>query len=277
MVHQTNQQFVWLIIDDGSDDNTEHLVQHWCAESTFPIEYHRQPNQGKSMAHNRGALLTRTELFVCVDSDDYLNADAVESILVLWNKKRERNIVGILAYKGYGDGRSLTHIKDDACERSTLRNAYARHGLNGDTMLIFRTDIVSKFEFPQFDGENFVPEAYLYDQIDQMGELLILRKVLYYCQYLDDGYTKNIDRLLLSNPQGYLAYIRQRLELDETVRDKFLDSTRYVAMSIAAGKKNIIVKSRRRLFSIMAYPFGMLYYLYRFKRASMWSIVPRNT
>ncbi len=262
---QINKNYVWLVVDDGSTDQTDQIVQGWISERKINIEYYKQTNQGKSIAHNKGVLLTQTELFTCVDSDDYLSADAIESILYLWETSNKEKITGILAYKGYTDGASLTEMKDRACEKTTLKDAYSRHGLVGDTMLIFRTDIISQFEFPCFKGEKFVPEAYLYDQIDQQGELLILKKVLYYCAYLGDGYTNNMATLLKSNPKGYLAYINQRLKLDKKVNEKFLDSIRYVAMSIVTQERNVIEKSICPLITLVAYPFGILFYLYRYR------------
>jgi glycosyltransferase involved in cell wall biosynthesis len=265
LTEQNNKNFIWLIVDDGSIDQTERLVAQWISEHKVNIEYYKQSNQGKSMAHNKGVALTKTELFTCVDSDDYLSKEAIESVLLLWETKKSEIITGILAYKGYSNEKFVTDIKDKTCEKTTLKNAYACHGLVGDTMLIFKTDVISKFEFPHFLGEKFVPEAYLYDQIDQQGELLILKKTLYYCQYLEDGYTKNMAKLLLNNPNGYLAYIRQRLKFDENLKEKFLDSIRYIAMSIAAGEKNVIEKAVYPLFAMLTYPMGILFYFYRYR------------
>jgi len=230
LLRQTNKCFIWIIVDDGSTDQTKQLVQQWITERYIKIEYFNQNNQGKSMAHNKGVSLTKTELFTCVDSDDYLSADAIENILALWEKSGGGDRVGILAYKGYANGKSITEIRDKRCTYTTLRNAYSKYGLMGDTMLIFKTKVIKKFKFPYFSGEKFVPEAYLYDQIDQAGELIILRKTLYYCQYLEDGYTNNMAKLLVNNPQGYIVYIKQRLYIDLSLRDRITDTIRYTAM-----------------------------------------------
>jgi glycosyltransferase involved in cell wall biosynthesis len=265
LIRQTNKNFIWLIVDDGSADNTELLVQHWINEDEIKIEYYKQENKGKSMAHNKGVCLTKTELFTCVDSDDFLSADAIETILKIWNTKKSETTTGVLAYKGYSNGEIITEINDKTCIKTTLKNAYAIHGLVGDTMLIFRTDVILKFEFPYFDEEKFVPEAYLYDKIDNEGELLILRKVLYYCEYLKDGYTNNMAKLLKNNPKGYIAYISLRLKADKKVKEKFLDSIRYIAMCTVAGEKNVIEKSSCPLITLIAYPFGLLFYLLRYR------------
>ena len=93
---QTNKDFEWLIIDDGSTDNTRQLVQSWIEENIIPIKYHYQKNQGMHGAHNTAYELIDTELNVCIDSDDYMPDDAVEKILKFWDKNKSDNIAGIV-------------------------------------------------------------------------------------------------------------------------------------------------------------------------------------
>jgi len=262
---QTSKDFVWLIVDDGSTDNTTELVEKWIIENLIEIEYYKQENSGKSMAHNKGVELTKTELFTCVDSDDFLTSTAVDDVLKCWGSKNKMGIVGILAYKGLPNGKILTSMKKTSIELTTLKAAYAKHGLRGDTMLIFKTNILSKYKFPKFKDEKFVPEAYLYDLIDRDGELFMLRKVLYYCEYLDDGYTKNMAKLLIENPNGYLAYIKQRLILNINLKDKILDTIRYTAICIASREKGYIRKSIYPIITILTLPIGYIYYMQRYK------------
>lgn len=263
---QTSKDFIWLIVDDGSTDNTTELVKKWIYENLIKIEYYKQENSGKSMAHNKGVELTKTELFTCVDSDDFLTTTAVDDILKCWSSKNKMGLVGILAYKGLPNGNPLTLMKKTNIELTTLKAAYAKHGLRGDTMLIFKTDIVSKYKFPQFKSEKFVPEAYLYDLIDRDGELFLLRKVLYCCEYLDDGYTKNMAKLLIENPSGYLTYIKQRLMFDKNLKNKILNTIRYTAICIAVGKEKYIRKSIFPIITIFTLPIGYILYIKRYKK-----------
>lgn len=264
LLRQTNKNFCWLIVDDGSTDNTEELVGKWLKERKIEIRYYKQDNQGKSMAHNKGVELTETELFVCVDSDDHLADDAVVAIENCWKRAKESD-VGILAFKKTEET-SVTSIQHGGENvRTTLKNAYDNLGLVGDTMLVYRTSIIKKYSFPHFEGEKFVPESYLYDLIDQEGSLILFEKPLYICEYLSDGYTSNMAKLLKNNPQGYLAYINQRLKIDKTVKEKFLDSIRYIAMAIANRNKAIITKAVYPIYALVAYPCGVLFYYKRYK------------
>lgn len=265
---QTNKNFLWLIVDDGSTDNTEEIVNKWISDDELEIRYFKQQNQGKSMAHNKGVELTETELFTCVDSDDYLTDNAVEEIINCW-KVATANNIGILAFKT-SETAIITKlakrpIDENGYVNSTLGNAYRNLGLVGDTMLIFRTNILAKFKFPYIPGEKFVPEAYLYDLIDREGKLIFLEKSIYICEYLEDGYTKNMAKLIKNNPRGYIVYIKQRLRFDNNIRDKIFDTIRYVAIAIVNKEKKIIKDSVYPLITLLVYPLGVLFYIKRYK------------
>lgn len=263
LIRQTNQDFCWQIVDDGSSDETEALVQTWIEERKISIRYFKQSNKGKPMAHNKGVELTQTELFVCVDSDDYLSNNAIEEIIQCWKNARKSD-VGILAFK-VSESKPVTTIKNgESGKRTTLKNAYDHLGLVGDTMLVFRTEIIKKHRFPWFEGEKFVPEGYIYDQIDQEGPLILLKKPLYICEYLEGGYTSNMANLLKNNPQGYFAFLRQRLQIDKTPREKFLDSIRYVAMA-KAQNISAVKSAVYPMYALLAYPAGLLFYYRRYR------------
>lgn len=265
LISQTDKRFVWLVVDDGSTDQTKELFDSWIKEEKIKIKYFFQENSGKSMAHNRGVELTQTKLFTCVDSDDYLVPTAIEEILKAADNLSEEN-VGILSRKSEKEDDKSAFLTKDI-NQTTLKNAYAHLGLNGDTMLIFKTSVISKYSFPRFEGERFVPENYLYDLTDRDGKLLVLDKVLYIYEYLSDGYTTNMARLLKKNPQGYLAYINQRLKFDETLKEKVLDTVRYIAISIVKKDKSIIKNAVYPLIAFLTYPFGLLLYIKKFKKA----------
>lgn len=266
LINQTSKNFVWLIIDDGSIDNTCIMVKSWIDEKKIQIEYHKQSNQGKSAAHNVGVKLTSTELFTCVDSDDYLASTAVEEIIKFWDDQKSEKFTGVLAFKKHHDKTPITKMKNENITSSTLLNAYRRHGLTGDTMLIYKTAIIKKHSFPLFKDEKFVPEAYLYDRIDQEGELLIYKKALYFCEYLQDGYSKNMSNLIKNNPNGYLSWIEQRLSIDSKIGDKFLDSVRYSAICIYMNKTNYIRNGVYPIITLISLPFSYLLYYFRYKK-----------
>lgn len=264
LTRQTNQDFVWLIVDDGSTDETEAMVRFWQNEGKLGIVYYQEPNQGKSAAHNKGVELASTELFFCVDSDDYLVDDAVAAVLDAW-EGGDKDCIGILAYKAYMDGTLVTKIKKNHLAKATLR-AFYDNGMTGDTALIYKTSVLKMHRFPQFADEKFVTEKYLYDQLDQDGLLLLLDKAIYVCEYLPDGYTFNSGSLFFNNPNGYFAYLEQRLHYDKTFKEKFLDSMRYVALGIARRREGLVKNAVYPTVAALAYPAGWLLYCMRYRK-----------
>lgn len=262
---QTNQDFVWLLVDDGSTDNTKELVDTWIEEGKIGIQYHYQVNAGKSMAHNKGVKLTQTELFTCLDSDDCLTEDAVEVVANEW-KSAKKGMTGLLLRKFSNIVNFEVTKLPSTLKYSTLYDAYNFSGLQGDTMLVFRTSVISQYEFPKFEGEKFVPEAYLYDLIDTNGKLKFVDKAIYECEYQTDGYTCNMARLLKNNPQGYIAYINQRLTLlDKSVKWRFLNSARYVSMMLTFDRKHLFSKAVYPLYTLLSFPLGFMVYWKKFR------------
>lgn len=259
---QTSKSFVWIIVDDGSTDGTQDMVNQWEKTSDFEIKYLFQKNQGKSAAFNKGIDMTGTELFLCVDSDDYLSFDAVSRVLECWEYCKDDNI-GILAR------REVTRVPGDMVTgvRTTMLDAYRVHHIKGDTMIVHKTEVLKKYKFPQFENEKFVPEAYLYDKLDQHGTLFFLNEVLYFGEYKDDGYTKNMVSVIKLNPLGYEAFIIQRLSLEKELRYLLADLIRYVAIEKVIGRRLIqIFKSAPHIIpTIIAYPLGYMFYILRYK------------
>ena len=101
---QSSKDFVWLIIDDGSSDNTKEIVYKWINENEIEIRYYYQKNQGMHGAHNTAYELIDTEINTCIDSDDYMTDYAVERIVDFWKKNKERGLAGFVALDAYENG-----------------------------------------------------------------------------------------------------------------------------------------------------------------------------
>ena len=208
LTKQTNRNFEWLIVDDGSSDNTEEIVNAWVSENLIQIRYIKQENGGKMKAHNTGAQNTDCELFFCVDSDDYIVETAVDTILNKWgslNADEKKSLAGMVGYRGISTNTPIGHEFPVNVERDSLGGFYKK-GLTGDTSLIFRTDIIKQFPFPIIANEKFITEAYVYDQIDRTYQLYAIPKILTICEYRDDGLTQNLFKVTFHNPCGYVAY-----------------------------------------------------------------------
>ncbi len=234
---QTSKDFVWLIVNDGSTDNTELLVGEWIKEKRIDIQYIKQCNAGKHVAHNTGVLACKTEMFICVDSDDYLTENAVYEILEAWEQvSSDESLAGFIALRGYSEKRLMSTELPHSTKKCSISELYIKYGFKGETTLVFKTRILKEYLYPVFEGERFVTEAVVYDQISQKYKMLLLNKVFYLAAYLDDGYTNNIRNIHKQNKKGYLFYLIQRIRFSKTFREKYLAYSYYLAGCISIGK-----------------------------------------
>lgn len=264
LLRQTCQDFEWLIIDDGSTDNTRELVAEWIKENKIPIRYHYQENQGMHGAHNTAYRLITTELNTCIDSDDYMPDDAVEKIITFWKKYGSNEVAGIIGldadFQGNIIGTTFTE------EQTTLGGFYAQGG-KGDKKMIYRTEIINQYpEYPLFKGEKYVSLGYKYELIDQDYPLLTLNKVLVKVEYRPDGSSMNMFRQYIKNPQGFAFIRKSSMQLAPSAKRRFMEAIHYVSSSLILKNKCFIQESPKKLLTLCAIPFGIALYLFiRFK------------
>ena len=126
LCRQSCKDFCWLVIDDGSTDNTRELVQGWIAEQSLPIRYEYKPNGGMHTAHNLAYRLSDTELNTCIDSDDYMPDDAVEKILRCWSEKGSNDVSGLVGLDATANGKIIGTLFPAGRERMTLTDFTVR-------------------------------------------------------------------------------------------------------------------------------------------------------
>lgn len=263
LLQQTNKNFEWLIVDDGSTDNTHLLINNWINKGDIEIQYFYQKNAGKMAAHNYGAYLSKEELFMCVDSDDYLfDSHVIENIIQKWSSIKnidKKNISGIIAQK-HIINKNYQQNKLPDIPFETLSNLYLKYKYKGDTALIFQTNILKKYPFPQIPGEKFITEAYIYEQIDQKYKFIIFPCNLFTCEYMDDGYTQNWVKTVINNPKGWKMYYKQHIEYCHNINQKIQTIYRYIAVSFINKDKviDIILKGKYKWISVLLLPIGWL-------------------
>ncbi|WP_298366209.1 glycosyltransferase family 2 protein [uncultured Lutibacter sp.] len=264
LVQQTSTNFYWLIIDDGSIDNTEELVASWIKEDKVEIQYIFQENQGMHGAHNTAYSLIKTELNVCIDSDDFMPDNAIELIENTWESIQNKEaIAGLIGYDIFKDATPIGKAIPKTIKQTTLTDLYKKHQIPGDKKLVFRTEVVNKFpKYPIFKGERFVPLGILYLMIDQKYELVCIPEPLCVVEYLEDGSSLNMLKQYINNPKGFAFSRNIRMKYAYNLKDLIKNAIHYVSSNLIIGKSNFIKKSESKLITVLVIPFGLLLYMY---------------
>lgn len=261
LCRQTCKDFEWLVIDDGSTDNTCHLVEGWKAEGLIPIRYVYQENQGMHGAHNTAYKNINTELNTCIDSDDWMPDDAVEKIVTFWKKYGSDNVAGIIGLDATKEGKVIGTSFPMEMDKTTLMGFY-RKGGKGDKKLVYRTSVVKNYPpYPLFEGEKYVGLSYLYMLIDQDYKLLTLNHPLVMVEYQQDGSSINMFKQYWNNPQGFAFLRREYMPYAQGFFERLKVCVHYVSSSIILKDWNFIKKSPLKLMTVLAIFPGIILYL----------------
>ncbi|MCI7289268.1 MAG: glycosyltransferase family 2 protein [Blautia sp.] len=213
---QTYRNFEWLIVDDGSSDNTEGLVNKWLEDKNdFPIRYYKQTNGGKCRAINWGLDLAEGELFFIMDSDDYLTNNALERF-VYWestiaNKPMFMVVVGNRGTtENYSPNRPLgaSYRDGNVFERYP---EYTKNVIDGEHAGVWYTEIHRKYKYPEFEGENFITPAVTWNRMAHDGyKVRVFDEIIWVCNYLQDGLTMQGNMRFIKNPKGAGLWLREK-------------------------------------------------------------------
>lgn len=264
LLRQTSTNFEWLIIDDGSTDTTKDLVQGWMDENKISIQYVFQENQGMHGAHNTAYENIKTELNVCIDSDDCMPDNAIELIENKWNKVlNNKNIAGVVGIDIFKDGTIVGKPLPQSITSSTLYNLYYKYKITGDKKLVLRTDVVKKYpKYPIFKGERFVPLGVLYLMIDQDYQLACLNKPICVVEYLADGSSLNIFKQYKNNPRGFRYSRKIELKYYKSTRLKMLKVLHLISSTLFIGDFKFLKNNPKKLVTVFSLPLGILFHLY---------------
>jgi len=208
---QNFRDFEWLVLDDGSTDDTERIISSFLNEGKIKITYVKQKNSGKHTAINKGVAAAKGQLFFIVDSDDLLPANSLERIADVFNDV-ESNIAGIVG-KRFILNKEEVNIRLHAEKFvSTLFDFRFKHHYKGDMAEVIRTSVMKKYPFPEFNGERFCTEALVWNRMSIKHKFLYFDQFIYNCEYQEGGLTSQYWQLLLDNPKGSLLYFKELLD-----------------------------------------------------------------
>ncbi len=236
LLRQTNQNFQWLIIDDGSSDNTKEIVESF-NNNNFRIDYYYKKNGGKHTALNYSHQYIKGDWVFVVDSDDTLTENAIALVYEYIEKYGSRKDIGSFAFlKSDYSGKVLAPqlYKNDYI--SNVIDYRVNSNVKGDQAEVYRTEIFKRFKFPVFEGEKFLGEDYLHINAAYISNTVYVNRVIYLCEYMDGGLTKSGRKMRIQNPLGGMVhgslYFSKRFKFKYRVKGMML----YICYGLFAKK-----------------------------------------
>ena len=245
----------WLIMDDGSTDNTKRIVEEYIKEGILDIKYFYQENSGKMKAINKLVEEARGDLMIECDSDDYFSDTAFNTILQSIRQCRDIGNVYALVFLKYDqDGKNMGNNFFENNYESTMFDLYFKEGITGEKALVFNSNIRKQFKYEVEDGEKFVTEARLQHKMDLQYVVRCFNTPIMICEYQKEGYSKNINKLFLENPCGYYNYFKEIFEQDMhrvTIKKRLYIYKHYILFAILSKQKHVI-KNVKGIFNKLA-------------------------
>lgn len=258
--NQKQYNFVWLIINDGSTDNTKEIVSQFIT-SHFKIFYLEKENGGKHTALNLAFKHIKTELSFIVDSDDYLLPDATQIIQTDWENYKNMDICGISYLRGY----SAEEVIGDICSSDYLIDNFINVRFNqhvgGDKAEVWVTKYLIEHSYPEFNGENFFGESYIWIKMAQKRNMLFRNKIIYITEYLDGGLSKSGRTLRIKCPQGGMVSAEMMMTSDFSFDQRIKGGILYGCYFFFCENKLRFLSGEFKLLKLITLFPGYLLYL----------------
>ncbi|MEG1870720.1 MAG: glycosyltransferase family A protein [Peptostreptococcaceae bacterium] len=236
---QTNKDFEWLVVDDGSTDDTESLFDEWIKEPLFPVRYIKQENGGKHRAINRGVKDAKGELFFIVDSDDQLSNNAVERILYHYKSiKDDNSFCGVCGLKSYFSGEKVGGESNFSILDCNSIDFRYKHKIDGDMAEVVRLEVMKEYPFPEIEEEKFCPEALFWNRIAIRYKFRYFYEKIYLCEYLPDGLTSKITKIRMQSPIASMIHYSELYVMDIPYYQKIKAAINYWRFSYCTRKNS---------------------------------------
>lgn len=249
-----NIEVEWIIMDDGSTDNTKEVIEKFIKESELEIKYFFQNNQGKMKAINNLVDYSQGDLIIECDSDDYFTDNAFEIIKKAYEENDMKNLYALCFLKYDQTGKNMGN--NFKISKTKMFDLYFKQGENGEKALVFNSEIRKKYKYELEKDERFVTEARMFHKMDEKYDIACINEPIMICEYQDEGYTKNIIKQFKENPYGYYCYFKEILNKDMKnvpFKKRLYVIKHYILFTTLTNQKNIIkqIKGKVNKFLIM--------------------------
>lgn len=260
---QTNKDFLWLIIDDGSTDNTCELVEKWQDEGYVQIQYVRKENGGLHTGYNKAIEIMNTELCICIDSDDTLPANGIELIKSYWSNINDDQCAGIIGLDFLNGDYPIGGFFEGVPPYGHLTDLRYKYGHTGDVKIVCRTDLLKKhWPMPTFKGEKNFNPIYYYLKVDEEYWFVYLNKNLCNVFYQTAGMTANIFNQYYNSPRSFATLRELHMSMNRLPwRVRFKNAIHYVSSCFILKDFKMLFSTQHKMKVLSALPLGLLLYL----------------
>lgn len=257
LCNQTNNNFLWLIVDDGSNDETEQIVKQMKLMGKVDIEYYKKNNGGKHTALNYGINMITTELTFIVDSDDKLMPNAIQTICLDYAKILTDNFCGLVYLRGYDESNVIgTYFRNDGYDN--LNKVRYKQKINGDKAEVWKTQYLKCVPFITFDGEKFLGEHYVWCQLAEKYDMYFSNKIIYITEYLPDGLTNSGRKMRIKCPKGGKASSYVLLKKCYPIKIRLKNSILFICYSYLNNEKTKEIFNNKKLLIKVNILFGYI-------------------
>lgn len=257
--NQNFTAFEWIVVDDGSVDDTENVVKAIAASADFPVIYVQQLNAGKHIAVNRALDLARGELFLVLDSDDRCADGALMRFHQEWKNISDHHgdVAGISVLDMFDNGMIVGTPFPDERMVEFLPEYYARNNISGDKWDIHQTSILRLYRFPETPGEKFCPEGLIWNRIAKKYRMLFINVPLKIIEYLDDGISSNILLARARSPVNTMMYYEEVFESKIKLFSRVKSAINYFRFSLH-GQRFSHALGRHPLWGTIVAPLALI-------------------
>ena len=262
---QTFRDFEWLIVDDGSSDNTKEIVEKFKKEANFPIRYIYQTNGGKHRAFNRGVKEAQGKFFLTADSDDWFLPDALEKLKYYWGLIPENEKKNFSAVTGLCIDKNGNVIGDKYPQNIFDSNSFETtfiYKIKGEKWGFQRTDILKQFPFKEFEGEKFIPESSVWFEISKYYKTRYINEPLRIYEVNNDSLSANTIKLRKNNPKGTIYAYSKNFELPIPLKYKIKSMINCLRFSFYSKKLFFeCLKIQKKYLLPFIFPVAFLMFL----------------
>lgn len=259
LLHQTDKNFEWLIVDDGSTDNTSETVKKIISEEQLNIRYIYKGNGGKHTAVNEGVKHIDSDLTLILDSDDRLTENAVEEIYKLAGEyEDEVGICGFTFLKKFPDER-LMGDKFPHEGRYNFIEWRTNYVVSGEYCDLFYTKYMREYPFSEYPGEKYIGESTVWIKLAFKYDMVCKNIVIYEAEYIEEGLTKSGRIMRVKCPNGGMEYSNLRMMKRLVPKRKIKASVLYTAYArlLRIPYHKMIKNSNNKKLAILMAPVGM--------------------